>query len=281
MGHSGYAILPQIRLSTISLPCRVHRGDAAVFGGIHPRFLPTYADYSLYVGAAIHARPQHMPPVRVPHVIVSMFETHSTFSDIAPKNLMRDETRVVSAGSHFIRSRTHTGSTHLFRSNNRCAVGPFDYYYIDFGLSLYFPDGPATALTSGGLRNFGMIPKLSGTEPFNPFKVDVSRLGLSMQTLINVCPRVRLHLMYSIYFPFQTYAPLKIFAPVMMNHNPQDRPARAESLAQLNSIAALMSSRRRSAPMWKKKHFFQLRHAAASRWLLSYHAISFGSSIVK
>jgi hypothetical protein len=42
----------------------------------------------------------------------------------------------------------------------------------------------------------------------------------------------------------------------MMNHNPQDRPAPAESLAQLNSIAALMSSPRRTTPMWKKKHFF-------------------------
>ncbi|KAJ7933846.1 kinase-like domain-containing protein, partial [Mycena leptocephala] len=164
--------------------------------------------------------------------------------DIAPKNLMMDETRVVPAGSHFIMSRTYTGFTHLFRSNNRCAVGPVDYYYIDFGLSLYFPDGPATALTSGGLRNFGMIPELSGTEPYNPFKVDVFQLGLTMQTLINLCPR--------------TYAPLKNFAPVaaaMMNHNPQDRPAPAESLAQLNSIAALMSSPRRTTPMWKKKHF--------------------------
>lgn len=127
-----------------------------------------------------------MPPVRSRTSSYRWLKLTAPFSDIAPKNLMMDETRVVPAGSHFIMSRTHTGFTHLFRSNNRCAVGPVDYYYIDFGLSLYFPDGPATALTSGGLRNFGMIPELSGTEPYNPFKVDVFQLGLTMQTCVHV-----------------------------------------------------------------------------------------------
>ncbi|KAJ7128829.1 kinase-like domain-containing protein [Mycena crocata] len=161
--------------------------------------------------------------------------------DISPKNMMMDETLVVPAGSHFMMPRTHSGFPKLFRSNNRCAVGPVNYYYIDFGLSLYFPNGQATALTSDGLRNFEMIPEMSGTKPYNPFKVDIFQLGLVMQKLI------------------QTYAPLRHFAPVaaaMMAPNPQGRPAPRESLIHLKSIAAKMSSRAMDAPMWKKKHFF-------------------------
>ncbi|KAJ7079498.1 kinase-like domain-containing protein [Mycena crocata] len=161
--------------------------------------------------------------------------------DIAPKNLMMDETRVVPQGSHFIRPRTHTGFRRLFRSNNRCAVGPIHYYYIDFDLSLHFPDGQATATALGALRTFDAIPELSETEPYNPFKVDIYQLGLVMEKLI------------------ETYAPLKRFAPVaaaMMTPNPQDRPSPSESLVQLNRIAAQMAPRALSAPMWKKNHLF-------------------------
>ncbi|KAJ7148050.1 hypothetical protein C8R43DRAFT_1069138 [Mycena crocata] len=130
----------------------------------------------------------------------------------APKNLMMDETRVVPAGSHFIHPRTHTGFRRLFRSNNRCAVGPVDYYYINFGLSLHFPGGQATVTALGVLRTFDTIPELSVTEPYNPFKVDIYQLGLLMRKLIEVRSEVAHPLCCtscpSFYF-FETYTPLK------------------------------------------------------------------------
>ncbi|KAJ6621031.1 kinase-like domain-containing protein [Mycena sp. CBHHK59/15] len=166
-----------------------------------------------------------------------MHDHNISHFDIAPQNLMMDETRVVPAGSHFLRPRTHSGFIHLFRWNNRCSVGPVDYYYIDFGLSMHFPGGHATASTVGTLRTFPTIPELSKTESYNPFKVDVYQLGLTMQKSI------------------ETYWALSDFRPVaaaMMNPNPQNRPTPAESLAQLNSIAARMSSRTLRASMWEK-----------------------------
>ncbi|KAJ7468309.1 kinase-like domain-containing protein [Mycena galericulata] len=167
-----------------------------------------------------------------------MHDNHVCHFDIAPQNLMMDETRVVPAGSHFCRPESHTGLPGVFSWENRCSVGPVDYYYIDFGLSMYFPDGKDTALTTGTLRTFKTIPELSLTVPYNPFKVDIFQLGLTMQKLI------------------KTYPALSAFRPVaqrMMSPNPRDRPDPADSLAQLNSIAARISSHKLSAPILEKK----------------------------
>ncbi|KAJ7468315.1 hypothetical protein B0H11DRAFT_46881 [Mycena galericulata] len=106
-----------------------------------------------------------------------MHDNNICHFDIAPQNLMMDETRVVPAGSHFCCPHSHTGFPGVFSWENRCSVGPIDYYYIDFGLSMYFPDGKETALTTGTLRTFKTIPELSQTVPYNPFKVDIFQLG--------------------------------------------------------------------------------------------------------
>ncbi|KAJ6605385.1 hypothetical protein DFH09DRAFT_897484, partial [Mycena vulgaris] len=159
------------------------------------------------------------------------------FRDIAPQNLMIDESRVVPAGSHFIMPRTHSGFKRLFRWNNRYSVGPFDYYYIDFGLSMHFPHGQASASIVGTFRTFPTIPELSKTEPYNPFKVDIYQLGLTIQKII------------------ETYWALRAFRPVataMMTPDPEARPTPAQSLAQLTSIAARMSPRTLRASMLEK-----------------------------
>ncbi|KAJ7435028.1 kinase-like domain-containing protein [Mycena galericulata] len=167
-----------------------------------------------------------------------MHDNHVCHFDIAPQNLMMDETRVVPAGSHFCRPESHTGLPGVFSWENRCSVGPVDYYYIDFGLSMYFPEGKDAALITATLRTFPTIPELSPTVPYNPFKVDIFQLGLTMQKLI------------------KTYPALSAFRPVaqrMMSPSPRDRPDPADSLAQLNGIAARISSHKLSAPILEKK----------------------------
>jgi serine/threonine protein kinase len=110
-------------------------------------------------------------------------------SDIAPQNMVMDESRVIPKGSHFVNPRTHTGFYGFFSWNDRCSVGPVDYSYIDFGLSLYFPGGKDTARHLGTLRTFPTIPELSQIVPYNPFKVDIFQLGLTIHKIIDV----RLH----------------------------------------------------------------------------------------
>ncbi|KAJ6489432.1 kinase-like domain-containing protein [Mycena vulgaris] len=167
-----------------------------------------------------------------------MHELNVSHFDITPQNLMMDESRVVPGGSHFCFPHSHTGFPGVFSWENRCSVGPVDYYYIDFGLSMYFRDGKNAALTTGTLRTFKKIPELSQTAPYNPFKVDIFQLGLTMGKLI------------------ETYPALSAFRPVserMMSPNPQDRPDPADSLAELNRIAARMSPQKLSAPILEKK----------------------------
>ncbi|KAJ6505796.1 kinase-like domain-containing protein [Mycena vitilis] len=169
-----------------------------------------------------------------------MHDNHIAHSDIAPQNLMMEESQVVPEGSHFLHARTHDGFNKFFRCKNRCAVGPVKYYYIDFGLSMHFPSGQATASTVGTLRTFPTIPELSQNVPYNPFPVDIYQFGLMLQRLI------------------ETYNGLDDFRPVaaaMMNPDPRERPAAGQSLAQLNAIAAQMSTAKRRAPVWERNGF--------------------------
>jgi hypothetical protein len=103
--------------------------------------------------------------------------------------MVMDESRVIPQGSHFARPETHTGIYHQWFSwNDRCTVSPVEYYYIDFGLSLHFPAGKASALTDGTLRTFPTIPELSLTVPYDPFPVDIFQFGLTIEKLVDVRP---------------------------------------------------------------------------------------------
>ncbi|KAK7031958.1 kinase domain-containing protein, partial [Favolaschia claudopus] len=157
--------------------------------------------------------------------------------DIAPQNMMMDESRVVPTGSHFTSPKSHTGYPGIFSWNNRCSVSPVRYYYIDFGLSMYFRKGRDAALTTGTLRTFNTIPELSLTVPYNPFKVDIFQLGLTMHKLID------------------TYPALKPFRPVadrMTSTDPNDRPEPVESLQELNIIANQIPPQKLRAPIVEK-----------------------------
>ncbi|KAJ7186574.1 hypothetical protein C8R46DRAFT_1341946 [Mycena filopes] len=157
--------------------------------------------------------------------------------DIAPQNLVMEESLVVPKGSHFADPRTHDGNYGLFSWNDRCTVSPVDYYFIDFGLSMFFPEGKATALHLGTLRTFRTIPELSDTVPYNPFQVDIFQLGLTINKLIDA------------------YPDLEEFRPVahsMTATDPNHRPTPSDALAHLHSIAGAMSPSTLSAQMWQK-----------------------------
>ncbi|KAJ7630012.1 kinase-like domain-containing protein [Mycena polygramma] len=167
-----------------------------------------------------------------------MHEHNVAHFDIAPQNMVMDESRVVPKGSHFARPETHDGFYfHLFSWKDRCTVGPINYYYIDFGLSLYFPEGKDTASMCGTLRTFPNIPELSQTVPYNPFMVDIFQLGLTIHKLID------------------NYPDLEDFRPVadaMTLTNPKDRPSPEASLAHLRSIAGVLAPSTLSAQIWEK-----------------------------
>jgi hypothetical protein len=99
---------------------------------------------------------------------------------------MMDESRVVPKGSHFNKPQSHDGVNYNLRWRHRCSVAPVCYFYIDFGLSTWHPNGPenATILRLGG--QIKDIPEISDTIPYNPFKVDVCQLGRTVLRIIKV-----------------------------------------------------------------------------------------------
>jgi len=101
-------------------------------------------------------------------------------SDAGLLNLMMDETPVVPKGSHFARPYSHDGTDYNLTWQHRCRVAPFDYYYIDFGLSRWYPDGQDSALAIGVVGQVKTLPELSDTIPYNPFKVDIYQLGCTI-----------------------------------------------------------------------------------------------------
>ncbi|KAJ7074533.1 kinase-like domain-containing protein [Mycena amicta] len=154
-----------------------------------------------------------------------MHEQNIAHVDIAPQNMLMDESRVVPEGSHFCLPRTHAGLYELFCWNDRCSVGPVDYYYIDFGLSKYFPEA----------QDVPDIPELSLHIPYNSFPVDIFQLGITMHKLI--CG----------------YPDLEMFRPVadaMTAAEPSARAKPAQSLAHLRAIAATIPLAQLREQIW-------------------------------
>ncbi|KAJ7172959.1 kinase-like domain-containing protein [Mycena crocata] len=153
-----------------------------------------------------------------------MHEHQIVHGDVASQNIMMDETRVVPKGSHFIRDRTHRGHSRLFSWKNRCSVSPVDYHYIDLGLTFCFPAGVDDARMRGYCGSWRKeIPELSDTVPYNPFKVDICRLGLTVLEVI------------------KPYPALEIFVPLgqtMCDPDPSRRPTATTALHELDKLLA-------------------------------------------
>ncbi|KAJ6463418.1 kinase-like domain-containing protein [Mycena sanguinolenta] len=185
-----------------------------------------------------------------------MHENNIVHGDIAPQNMVMDESRVVPRSSHFAEPHTHTGlDNQLFFWKNRCTVGPVAYYYIDFGLSLHYPGGKDTALITGKLRNFrGTIPELSQRVPYNPCMVDICQLGLTIAKLVDTYPDL------------EDFRPL---ADAMTARNPMDRPSPQEALAHLRSVADTMTPSKLRAQIWEEGtgHFKKFCRVVLGGWL--------------
>jgi hypothetical protein len=51
------------------------------------------------------------------------------------------------------------------------------YYYVDYGISSYFPPGSRRELVLGIAGRDQDVPELSNNVPYDPFKVDIFTIG--------------------------------------------------------------------------------------------------------
>ncbi|KIM88362.1 hypothetical protein PILCRDRAFT_255096 [Piloderma croceum F 1598] len=166
-----------------------------------------------------------------------MHEQNISHGDVGLLNLMMDETRVVPKRSHFVRPYSHDGTDYNLTWHHRCRVAPVDYYYIDFGLSGWYPYGHDSALAIGVCGQIKTVPELSDMIPYNPFKVDIYQLGYTILEVV------------SEYRDLQMFKPL---AEAMMSAAPSDRPTASSALAQFETIASSIKRRKLRIRIWRK-----------------------------
>ncbi|KAF7335176.1 Protein kinase domain-containing protein [Mycena sanguinolenta] len=126
--------------------------------------------------------------------------------DFCSGNLMMDASRVVSCGWHFEAPWTRCGKGEGIKSVPRSTKT----YLLDVGK--YGQDKT--------------VPELSGTVPYNPFKVDIYQLGNVIMELI------------------ETYEGLEIFrelAEVMTRKNPAERPTASECVELFHDLVSTIS----------------------------------------
>ena len=169
---------------------------------------------------------------------------------------MMDETRVVPKGSHFVRPYSHDGTDYNLTWHHRCRVSPVDYYYIDFGLSGWYPYGHDSALAMGVCGQVKTVPELSDTIPYNPFKVDIYQMGYTILEVVSVSGMSSYkqpH--FDLQYDNQEYRDLQMFKPLaeaMMSAAPSDRPTASSALAQFESIASSIKRRKLRTRIWRK-----------------------------
>ncbi|KAJ6473791.1 kinase-like domain-containing protein [Mycena sanguinolenta] len=168
-----------------------------------------------------------------------MHEHNIVHFDIAPQNMVMEESRLIPKGSHWYDPDSHSGfHGHFFSWKNRCSLRPtIQYYYIDFGLSKHFPRGKESARIAVTLRTFPMIPELSLTVPYNPFYVDIFQLGLAMSQIIDEYPALE---------------DFRSIAASLTVDNPHARATLEDALKQLNSVRDQMLPSLRRKRLWEK-----------------------------
>jgi len=103
-------------------------------------------------------------------------EFTSVHRDCVRANIMMDGNAMYPEGFHPIKIRFTPDRSRLAEHTSRTVAG-VKYYFVDFGLSSYFPDAATLRLTTGSDGRDQDPPELSDTLPYDPFKLDIFIIG--------------------------------------------------------------------------------------------------------
>ncbi|KAI9067215.1 hypothetical protein FKP32DRAFT_291079 [Trametes sanguinea] len=95
--------------------------------------------------------------------------------DIAPPNIMMDARPLYPSGHHPVRLNYTPDAVYDAIPLSR-ADHPVRYYYVDFGISVRFPENSST-MVIGDVGRDDEVPELSSTVPYDAFKADIYALG--------------------------------------------------------------------------------------------------------
>ncbi|KAI9507602.1 kinase-like domain-containing protein [Russula earlei] len=153
--------------------------------------------------------------------LVFMHSQGVAHRDCSLKNILMDASRMFPQGHHPVeRSFLHditTVAPRIPRLDARVR-----YYFIDYGISSYFPAGEQRQLVLGRAGRDQDVPELSNTVPYDPFKVDIFTIGNVLRC------------------EFQNhYSNLGFFTPLIENmtqRDPSSRPSAEQALQQWRTL---------------------------------------------
>lgn len=169
--------------------------------------------------------------------LVSMHSRGVAHRDSSLKNILMDATRMFPRGFHPVRD--------IFLPHDISAPAPMiprldarvKYYFIDYGISSYFPEGTESRLVLGLAGRERDVPELSDEVPYDPFKVDVFTIGTVLRREF-----------------VGKYSNLGFFMPLveaMTQSSPSRRPSAEHALQQWRIIKGRINFLHR---FWRLRH---------------------------
>jgi hypothetical protein len=98
------------------------------------------------------------------------------YRDCSPKNISFDATHMYPLGFHPVHDVLLDDVTTFAPVIPRLETG-VKYYFVDYGISSYFPAGSQRELVFGIAGRDQDVPELSNSVPYDPFKVDIFTIG--------------------------------------------------------------------------------------------------------
>ena len=96
--------------------------------------------------------------------------------DCSLKNVLMDATNMYPLGFHPVRTSSLADGRTFAPMISRLEAG-VKYYFVDYGISSYFPAGSKREPVLGIAGRDQDVPELSDNVPYDPFKVDIFSIG--------------------------------------------------------------------------------------------------------
>ncbi|KAF9002389.1 hypothetical protein BDZ89DRAFT_1081356, partial [Hymenopellis radicata] len=178
--------------------------------------------------------------------IVFLHSHNFSHRDICASNILMDSSRVVPSGFHFAAPYLQEAceDCNWVKTRRRCRVRPVKYFFIDFESVSFHPEGTENARVLGIFGQYTVMPELSLSVPYNPFKVDIFQAAWTILAF------------------FENYGGLddfKDFFQTFCTRRPEARPTAAEALAAFESFVSAMKPRERKYLVWDKQQLFYPR----------------------
>jgi len=96
--------------------------------------------------------------------------------DCSLENILMDATHMYPLGFHPVRTMFLADGRTVAPRISRLEAG-VKYYFVDYGISSYFPPGSQRELVLGIAGRDQGVPELSNSVSYDPFKVDIFTIG--------------------------------------------------------------------------------------------------------